>query len=140
MSLNVLVEKLETSAKSVIEWFENNYMKLNESKCKILVCGDKEEVIIASVGISKIIESHKITLLGTHIDRELKFDDHNNNKYKAAGKKLNTLIRMCIILPFHKQMLLMKAFIESQFAYSPLVSIFHSRILNNKINLYITVH
>ena len=29
----------------------------------------------------------------------------------------------------------MKAFIESQFAYSPLVTIFHSRILNNKINL-----
>ena len=32
VSLNVLVEKLETSAKSVIEWFENNHMKLNESK------------------------------------------------------------------------------------------------------------
>ena len=29
----------------------------------------------------------------------------------------------------------MKAFIESQFAYSPLVCIFHSRILNNKISL-----
>ena len=29
----------------------------------------------------------------------------------------------------------MKAFIKSQFAYSPLVSIFHSRILNNKFNL-----
>ena len=93
VSFNVLVEKLETSAKSVIEWFENNYIKLNESKCKILVCGNKEEVIIASVGISKIIESHKIT------DRELKFDDHVNNKYKAAGKKLNALIRMCSILP-----------------------------------------
>ena len=131
VSLNVLVEKLETSAKSVIEWFENNYMKLNESRCKILVCGNEEE----SVGISKIIESHKITLLGTHIDKELKFDDHVNNKYKAAGKKLNALIRMCSILPFHKRRLLMKAFIESQFAYSPLVSIFHSRILNNKIDL-----
>ena len=102
VSLNVLVEKLETSAKSVIEWFENNYMKFNESKCKILVCGNKEEVIIASVGFSKIIESHKFTLLGTHIDRELKFDDHVNNKYKAAGKKPNALIRTCSILPFHK--------------------------------------
>ena len=50
MILNVLVEKLETSAKSVIQWFENNYMKLNESKCNILISGKKEEVIIASVG------------------------------------------------------------------------------------------
>ena len=37
MSSNVLVEKLETSAKSVIQWRENNYMKLNESKCKIIL-------------------------------------------------------------------------------------------------------
>ena len=65
----------------------------------------------------------------------MKFDDHVNNKYKAAGKILNALIRLCNILPFHKRRLLMKAFIESQFAYSPLVSLFHSRILNNKINL-----
>ena len=42
---------------------------------------------------------------------------------------------MCSILPFHKRRLLMKVFIESQFAYPPLVSIFHCRILNNKINL-----
>ena len=88
MSLNALAEKLETSAKSVIQWLENNYMKLNESKCKILINGKKEEAIIASVGSSKIIESHKINLQGTHIDRELKFDDHVNNKYKPAGKNL----------------------------------------------------
>ena len=92
-------------------------------------------MIIASVGCSKIIESYKITLLGTHIDRELKFDDHINNTYKAAGEKLNAFTRICSILPFRKRRLLMKAFIESQFAYSPLVSIFHRRILNNKINL-----
>ena len=42
MSLNVLVEKLGTSAKSVIQWLENNYMKLNESKCKILISGKKK--------------------------------------------------------------------------------------------------
>ena len=33
-------------------------MKLNESKCKILVCCNKEEVIIASVGISKISQNY----------------------------------------------------------------------------------
>ena len=34
LSLNVLVNKLETSVKSVIKWFEYNYIKLNESKCR----------------------------------------------------------------------------------------------------------
>ena len=86
LSLNTVVDKLETSAKSVINWFEYNYMKLNESKCKLLISGNKEEVIIASVGDTKIIESHKVNLLGIHIDRELKLNDHVNNSYKKAGK------------------------------------------------------
>ena len=59
LSLNVLVEKLEKAAKSVIQWFGYNYMKLNESKCKLLISGNKEEIIIASVGNTKLIESHK---------------------------------------------------------------------------------
>ena len=37
MSLDALVAKLETSAEAVIKWFEDNCMKLNESKCKLLV-------------------------------------------------------------------------------------------------------
>ena len=48
--LNVLIDKLESSANLVIDWFRNNYMKLNESKCHLLVCGNKEEVIIAMIG------------------------------------------------------------------------------------------
>ena len=87
------------------------------------------------MGAKKKIESHKVTLLGCHIDRELKLNDHVSNKYKTAGKKVNALIRLCNILPFHKKRLLMKAFIESQFAYCPLVGLFHSRALNTKINL-----
>ena len=103
--LDALVHKLEASAKSVIKWFDYNYMKLNESKCKPLISGNKEEVIIATVGSAKIIESHKVTLLGCHIDRELKLDDHVSKKYKTAGKMLNALIRLCNILPFHKKRL-----------------------------------
>ena len=133
-SLDVLVSKLESSAEAVIKWFDYNCMKLNESKCKLLISGNKEEVIMASVRKSQIIESHKVTLLGIHIDRELKFDDHMYEKCNKAGNKLNALIRLCTILPFHKRRLLMMAFINSQFSYSPLVSLFYSRTLNNKIN------
>ena len=79
-SLDALVAKLESSAEAVIKWFDYNCMKLNESKCKLLISGNKEEVIIASVRKSQIIESHKVTLLGIHIDRELKFDDHMYEK------------------------------------------------------------
>ena len=37
--LNSVVDKLETSAKSVTNWLEFNYMKLNESECKLLISG-----------------------------------------------------------------------------------------------------
>ena len=50
LSLHSVIDKLETSAKSVINWLEYNYRKLNESKCKLLISGNKEDVIIASVG------------------------------------------------------------------------------------------
>ena len=86
LSLDTLVQRLESSAIEVIEWFHNNCMKLNASKCKLLISGNKEEVIIASIDDSKIIESHGVTLLGAYIDRELKFDDHMNDRYKKAGK------------------------------------------------------
>ena len=135
MSLDALVAKLETSVEAVIKWFEDNCMELNESKCKLLISGNKVEVIIASVGQSQIIESYKVTLLGIHIDRELRFDDHMNEKCNKVGNKLNALIWLCAILSFHKRMLLMMAFITSQCSYSPLVSLFYSTTLNNKINL-----
>ena len=66
MSLSALVNRLENSAKSVTQWFECNYLKLNVNKCKLIISGNKEEVIIASVGETKIIESHKVKLLGTY--------------------------------------------------------------------------
>ena len=44
------------------------------------------------------------------------------------------LERLCNTLLFHKKRLIMKAFIESQFAYFPLGGLFHSRALNTKID------
>ena len=58
ISLSDLIGKLESSAALVIDWFSYNYMKLNESKCHLLVCGNKEEVIIAKIGNSSVIETH----------------------------------------------------------------------------------
>ena len=41
---------------------------------------------------------------------------------------------LLMICPLLKHRMLMKAFIESWFNYCPLIWMFHSRILNNKIN------
>ena len=53
---------------------------------------------------------------------------------KKAGKKLSVLARLSNFMCTMKERVLMKAFIESQFCYCPLIWMFHSRGVNNKIN------
>ena len=53
---------------------------------------------------------------------------------KKVNLKLHALARMSKFMNTEKLRMIMKAFIESQFGYCPLVWMFHSRTLNNKIN------
>ena len=53
---------------------------------------------------------------------------------KKVSKKLHALRRISLYMHIDKLRIIMKAFIESQFGYCPLVWMFHSRTLNNRIN------
>ena len=128
------MKKLECSVQGSLDWFENNGMKLNSSKCHLLVCGRKYECMLCDVGHSKVIEEHKVKLLGVWIDSDLSFDDHINNICRNAAKKLNALTRQCAILPFYRRKILMNAFFNSQFSHCPLVWMSHSRSINTKID------
>ena len=76
----------------------------------------------------------KLKLLGVEIDRTLSFDEHITSLCRKAGKKLYVLARLSHFMCTNKKRVLMKAFIESQFSYCPLIWMFHSRSVNNKIN------
>ena len=67
-------------------------------------------------------------------DSELSFDQHVSSICSKASKKLHVLGRTATFMSFKKRRTLIKAFIESQFNYCPLIWMFHSRIMNNKIN------
>ena len=73
-------------------------------------------------------------LLGVVFDNRLTFDTHINTLCKKAGSKISALSRLTPYMNFEKKRLLMNAFFNSQFSYCPLVWMFHSRKLNNKIN------
>ena len=85
ITLNVLMEKLEYAANNAVDWFKYNYMKLNPDKCHLLICGDKEECILANISGELVIESHQEKLLGVQIDSKLKFENHVKNLCKKAG-------------------------------------------------------
>ena len=60
-----------------IDWFENNYMKLNKDKCHFLIDGHKNEHLWINVGENKIWESKsEKLLLGVEIDSQLNFQNH----------------------------------------------------------------
>ena len=50
MDLSNLIRKLECDALIAIEWFECNYMKLNNDKCHFIVAGNKHEHLWVNVG------------------------------------------------------------------------------------------
>ena len=134
MSLEKLMTKLECAIKSALEWFRYNGMKLNGSKCHLLICGHKYESMICKVEDALVIETHLVKLLGIKIESQLTFNNHLEIVCRKASQKLNALSRLCAIIPFGKRKMLMQAFFNSQFSYSPLVWMFHSRRINRKID------
>ena len=131
--LNVIT-RLEHDAAISINWFNWNFMKLNESKCHLIIAGPHHECLWIKMGEKKIWEKHREKLLGVTIDNNLNFNYHINQLCDKAGKKLSALIRLCRYYSQDQRRLCMKSFIESQFSYSPMVWMFHDRGMNNKIN------
>ena len=83
---------------------------------------------------NEVIEcSESVKLLGITIDNNLDFNEHVSKLCKKVSTKLHALARISNFMNQSKLRLLMKAFIDSQFNYCPLVWMFHST-LNNRIN------
>ena len=53
MDLSFLTKRLEDDSFLVIEWFENNNMKLNQDNCHLLISGYKNKTVWANIGTNK---------------------------------------------------------------------------------------
>ena len=116
----------------LLEWFKNNGMKANIDKYHLLI-SDKEQTQINLNGLS-IKSSNCEKLLGIKIDNRLTFNEHVKTLCKKTSQKLNALSRIAGNMKFSQRKLIINSFIMSQFSYCPLVWMFHSRILNERIN------
>ena len=81
-----------------------------------------------------INSSNSVKLLGITIDDKLNFSEHVIKLCKKANQKLHALARISNFMGTDKLRLILKSFIESQFAYCPLVWMFCTRKLNHRIN------
>ena len=83
---------------------------------------------------SAIKASKEEVLLGVRIDSDLTFKENVMSILSKANQKLHALIRVSKHMSLEKFCILMKFFITSQINYCPIVSMCHSRSLNNKVN------
>ena len=107
-------------------------MKANADKCHLLVTRDTD--VTTKIGELDVKDSREVELLGVKIDGKLSFENHVSSLCKKASQKLHALARVINFMDLAKCKSLMKAFITSQFNYCPLIWMFHSRQLNNRIN------
>ena len=128
------IKNVEHDCTLLVDWFRDNYMTLNASKCHLLVSGYKDEFMFAKVGGELLWEEHSAKLLGIIIDSSLKFDNHVKMICKKASQKLTAISRMSHYLSQIKRTVLIRSFFESQFNYGPLIWMFCGRRLNHKIN------
>ena len=132
-NIDNLINSLVLDALILIKWFDNNYFKMNTDKCHLLITNHVDDVS-AILADETIKCENSVKLLGINIDNRLNFNEHVSNICKKVSIKLHALARISNFIRTDKLKIIMKAFIESQFGYCPLVWMFHSRTLNNRIN------
>ena len=128
-----LISIIENDSSILIKWFNDNYLKLNEDKCKLLITKHNDNVS-AKIGSEILTASGSVKLLGVTIDNKLNFNEHITKLCVKVSQKLHALARISNLMSTEKLRRIMKAFIDSQFGYCPLIWMFCSRTLNNRIN------
>ena len=131
-NIDKLIETLENETCILLNWFNINEMKSNNDKCHLIILNNEDNII--KIGDEEISGSKSVKLLGITIDNKLNFNEHIRKLCKKANQKLHALARISTYLDSRKLRIIMKTFIDSQFNYCPLIWMFHSRALNNKIN------
>ena len=131
-TIEMLKTILEKETNIVLKWFRDNEMKSNDDKCHLIIANQDNEYI--NVGSEIIESSDSVVLLGIKIDKNLSFTEHVTGLIKKGNQKLYALARISKYVSHDKLKILMKTFVQSQFNYCPLVWMFCSRTLNNKIN------
>ena len=106
MTLNKLIQELQTLTESTISWFDQNHTIANPSKFHAIIIRkgrkDTESIEININGKVLKTESEAL-LLGITLDNRLTFDIHIGNICKKAANKLNDLKRLVYYLNYRQR-------------------------------------
>ena len=94
-NLNNVIARLENDSSITIQWFADNFMKLNTNKCHLLILGrNSHQKVKVNAGDSIIENLEEEKLLVVVIDKRLSFETHISKLCKKAGSKLSALARI----------------------------------------------
>ena len=129
---DLVVEKLKDDS-NILKWVSDNALKVNPDKFRLLLNSNDYEIFVA-IDNHRIYNSPHEKPLGISIDNKLTFDEHVTRLCNKASQKLHALARVSSSMTTEQRHKIMAAYINSQFGYCPLVWMFHSRKLNNRVN------
>ena len=107
-------------------------MKPNGDKCHFFVT--TETSVSINIDGRNVTNKKEQKLHGIKFNSSLSFEGHITSPCKKGSQKLHALARIINHTDLPKRKVLMKVFITSQFRYSPLIWMLHSRTSNNRIN------
>ena len=124
--------KLDSESLVLLDWFHDNYLKVNSGKSQVMLTTDNKLKI--NVKCSQISNEKIVKLLQVTVDNKLSFEPHLNSvcKKKLVKNSMPLLDRNSKFISKEKLRVIMKAFTMSQFSYCPLVWMYHSRTLITK--------
>ena len=126
LKISDVLIKLENAAETLLQWFKDNRMKANPDKYHLLINNTKKSFQI-KIGNETVSNSKYEKLLGVKVDHELNFNEHVSSLCKKASQKLNALSRIASCMTFDQRRLILNS-------YCPMVWMFHSRKLHERIN------
>ena len=93
-NLKDIAHRLEHDCSVALEWFSDNFMKLNADKCHLLVLGmSSDDPFAVRIGNSEVVNCSEVKPLGVQIDNKLSFDNHVSRLCQRASNKLYALAR-----------------------------------------------
>ena len=115
-----ILEKIENSSKSLIEWVSQNQMEANPSKFEPMISNETGTTQF-TIDDCTINGEPVVKPLGVFLDNKLDFSQQISNICKKACRQLNCLKRLAKYLDENSRLLLYKSFIIAHFNYCPAV-------------------
>ena len=109
--------ELMLNVDKIIEWFQDNHMKVNPDKFQCIVFGKVVNPDTFLINGNVVRPDERVKLLGVHIENKLNFGHHVSHICQKAGKQVKVLGRLSRVFNESNKLLLYSSFISCYFNY-----------------------